>query len=282
MIDRSGRRSPALPDTVTCSSPQISPDGKRLAIGIGDPRRQRTDIWTVDLARDARTRLTFSPGRSSSPVWSPDGSRIAFAGSSPKVGLYEKSSSGIGTEKLLLEGDMEPTSWSADGRLLLYYVWNGSEGTAYDMRVLSVSPTGSPVDYVRTNADEQSGRFSPDGKYVAYTSSESGRYEIYVQTFPPGGGKWQISRSEADDPRWRKDGQELFFLTPQGRILSAPVRSGGEFQPGTPQPVVESLVNVASYDVTPDGQRFLTCTPVVDHVHLPMRLIAHWTAEAGR
>jgi dipeptidyl aminopeptidase/acylaminoacyl peptidase len=283
-IDRAGKRSPALAETLIYSDAQLSPDGKRLAIVVRDAQTRQPDIWTVDLAGGARTRLTFGPGFSWLPVWSPDGGRIAYTASRPKVGLFEKASSGIGAEKTILEkeGDTHPTSWSPDGRFLLYYIWDPSEGTNYDVWALPVSPPGKPFPYLRTAADETNARFSPDGKRVAYTSSESSRDEIYVQTFPPGDGKWQISRGGADLPRWRMDGRELFFLANDGRIYSAPVSAGEAFEAGTPRPITDSSLNISGYDVGPGGQRFLICTLVVDPVHLPTRLVAHWPRALKR
>jgi len=286
-IDRGGHRSPALTEALVYSDPQLSPDGRRLAIVIQDAQSRQADIWTIDLAGGARTRLTFGPGSSSLPIWSPDGNSIAYVAGRQKVfGLFEKSSTGTGAEKLLLDmkGDTlgRPT-WSPNGQLLLYTIWDPSEGTKHDIWAVPVSPPAKPFPYLRTTADEDEARFSPNGKYVAHTAStESGSNEVYVQTFPAGGGKWQISTHGGATPRWRRDGKELFFLGGDGRIFSAPVRAGPAFEVGTPRPVIESLAQVSDYDVAPDGQRLLICKPVVDPAHLPLRLIAHWPAALER
>jgi Tol biopolymer transport system component len=198
------------------------------------------------------------------------------------VGLFEKSATGAEAEKLLVDmkgNTLGRPTWSPDGRVLLYTIWDPSEETKHDVWAVPVFPPAKPFPYLRTTADELEARFSPDGKHAAYTAStESGRYEVYVQTFPAGGGKWQISARGGATPRWRRDGRELFFLGADGRIFSAPVRAGAAFEVGTPRPVVESSAQITDYDVAPDGQRFLICTPVVDPAHLPLRLIAHWAA----
>ncbi len=283
-IDREGRRSPALQEKSVYSAPRLSPNGKQLAIAIEDPRTRQSDIWTIDLTGGGRTRLTFGPGRSESPVWAPDAMRIAYAATRSKAGLFEKDSSGVGPEKLLRETPTvgTVTSWSPDGRFILYDLWSGTQGTNYDVWVLPVSPAGEPSPYLRTAADETEARFSPDGKHVAYTSTESGRQEVYVQSFPAGSGKWQISTQGGWSPRWRSDGQELFFLDPRGRIFSAKVQPMGVFAAGAPLAVVESSSDVSDYDPLPDGRRFLTVSPVVDQAHLPLHLVVNWPAELKR
>jgi serine/threonine protein kinase len=279
-IDREGKRSPALPEKSIYSSPSLSSNGKQLAISIEDPRTHQTDIWTIDLTGAVRTRLTFGPGNSQSPIWSPDATRIAYAATRSKVGLFEKTSSGVGPEKLLSEtsGIATTSSWSPDGRFILYGVWSGTQGTNYDVWVLPISPPGEPFPYLRTAADETDACFSPDGKHVAYTSTESGREEVYVQSFPAGSGKWQISTQGGSSPKWRKDGQELFFLDPKGRIFAARVQTPGVFTAGAPRLVAEPPSILSDYDPFPDGGRFLIVSPVVDQAHLPLHLIAHWPA----
>ncbi|MEO8055574.1 MAG: protein kinase [Acidobacteriota bacterium] len=285
-VDRVGHRSPALGEDLIYSNPQLSPDGKRLAIVIQDAQSRQADIWTVDLAGGTRTRLTFGPGSSRIPVWSPDGDRIAFRASRPGVeGIFEKPSSGTGAEILLVEVKGAAAGWPTGfGRQsLLYTVWDPSEGTKHDVWAVPFSPQAKPFPYVRTTADEGDARFSPDGRYVAYrATTESGRNEVYVQTFPVGGGRWQVSTGSGANPRWRGDGKELFFRGAGGRIFSAQVRAGATFEVGTSRPVLEALGPVSAYDVTPDGQRLLICSPVVDPAHLPLRLIAHWPAALKR
>jgi Tol biopolymer transport system component len=279
-VDRSGKRSPAVFEPLVATDLRLSPDGKRLAMRLGDPQTHQEDIWVLDLAQGSRTRLTFGPGRSAYPLWSPDGSRVAYVAPRPKLGIYERSATGVGAEKLLFElgGDVEITSWSADGRHLLYSNFDPSQGTGFDIWALQVEPPGKAVAYLRMPGDQMEARFSPDGKYVAYKSDESGRDEVYVQTFPVGGGKWQISRTGGVSPRWRADGRGLFFFGRDGRIYSSSISANGTFEAGAPQPFTENAFPLESFEVAPDGQRLLVTSPVVDPTHLPLRLIAHWSA----
>lgn len=283
-IDRQGRRSQAIPGSAIYSSPVLASNGSQIVIVIEDLRTHQSDVWTVDTAAAARTRLTFGPGNSDFPIWSPDASRIAYAATRSRVGIFEKASSGGGPEKLLQEtpGLPTPTSWSSDGRFILYDLWSGSHGTNYDVWVLPLAPPGPPVPYLQTPADETESSFSPNGRYVAYTSTESGHEEVYVQTFPAGGGKWQISTDGGSTARWKKDGRELFFVDPKRRIFAASVQTPGLFSAGPARLVAEPPSTMADYDPASDGQRFLIVSPVVDRAHLPLHLIANWPAGLKR
>ena len=282
-IDRDGRRSPAVPGSAIYSPPHLSPDGSRMALVIEDPRSHLTDIWITDLTGGSRSRLTFGPGNSGWPVWSPDASRIAFTAARPKFGIFEKASSGGGQEKLLREtpGYARVSSWAPDGRFLLYDVWSG-RGTGYDVWALPLSPPGDPVPYLQGPGDESEASFSPDGRYVAYTSLESGHNEVYVQPFPAGEGKWQISAEGGSLPKWGKDGREIFFTDPKRRIFAATVQTRGPFTSGAPHLVAETPSTLADYDPAPDGKRFLIVSEVVDPAHLPLHLIANWPAALKR
>jgi len=218
----------------TMSAPQVSPDGPRVA--VHRIVQGNIDVWLLDGARSSR--FTFDATADTFPLWSSDGSRIVFRSTRTGAGdLYQKSSNGAGEETLLLSSDQfkTPSSWSADGRFLLYH--SISPQTARDLWALPM--TGDPVPFVvlQTPFDERFGMFSPDGRWLAYYSNESGRYEVYVRPFaaPAAGaataavvsGQWQISTDGGISPAWSPDGQELYYLDPAGNMLAAPVIATG-------------------------------------------------------
>jgi serine/threonine protein kinase/Tol biopolymer transport system component len=279
-IDRESKRSPTASLTAIYGRrPALSGDGRRLAIGIEDPRTHQVDIWTIDVASGARLRLTFGPGNSRYPVWSPDSTRIAYAGIRSPLGVFAKSSTGGGPETRLLTTPIlaTPTAWSPDGRFLLFNKFGGAE-TKDDILALPVSPPGEPSAYLRSPAAETDGSFSADGKYVAYASDESGRAEVYVQSFPVGNGKWQISTEGGAFPHWSKDGKEIYFVDDKSRILAASVHTAGTFAFEAPRTIATAPQTMSDFDPSPDGQRFLAISPVVDPAHTPLHLIANWPA----
>jgi Tol biopolymer transport system component len=269
-IERSGKTVGAVgaPDAATLANIELSPDGKRVAVNRtvnGNP-----DIWLIDAVRGIPTRFTFDASQDTQPVWSSDGSRVVFTSSRAGVtNLYAKASSGAGTEELLLESDQQkaPSDWSADGRFLLYRSLDPNTG--YDLWVLPISGDKKPFPFLKTPFDERFGQFSPDGKWIAYQSDESGRLEIYVQPFPGLGGKFQISTSGGAQPRWNKNGKEIFYVSLDSKVIAAPVKlsaDGRSLETGTPAvlfPVriaggpLPTGTNKQQYAVSPDGQRFL-------------------------
>jgi serine/threonine protein kinase/Tol biopolymer transport system component len=251
----------------------LSPNGKRLAIG----RKSGTaSIWLWDLTHGGSgTRFTFNSSQDVDPVWSPDGSRIVFSsGSTGKPNnLYQKLSSGAKAEELLLESgeDKYPTSWSPDGRLLLYSSLNlrGANG----IWVLPLEGGRKPVPFLVGEFDESSAYFSPDGRWVAYQSNESGQTEVYVRSFSLNsagtaverGGKWQISTGSGLQPRWRADGRELYYRSPEGGVMAVDIATSPVFRAGTPHPVGPAFDarQLKLWAVHPDG-RFLLAPPVRD------------------
>ena len=269
-IDRMGGQL----DTVGPFGPyrglNVSPDGKRVAVH----RHEATggDIWVIE-PRGAVTRLTFDASRHNSmPIWSPDGSRIVYSSlQKGKWGLYQTLSNGSGTEELLFESDLlkVPMSWSPDAKRIVFWVQDAK--TAGDLWVLPLDGDKKPSPFVATSFNESHGQISPDGKWIAYTSNATGRNEIYVQPFPAGSGRWQVSVAGGDWPRWKRDSKELFFhaLGPSAFVeamLSAAVTaSGATFEAGGPKELVRTVgLNLSHsggdyqmYDVSADGQRFL-------------------------
>jgi len=247
------------------------------------------NIWLVSFAQGGKTRFTYSPiGRDRFAAWSPDGARIAF--SSTRDGhsdLYQRAANGAGEDQLLLKSDTEKSvfDWSRDGRFLLY--GDVDPKTRRDLWVLPMDGAAGdrkPFPFLRTETDEVEGRFSPDGRWIAYVSSESGRAEVYVRPFPGpegGGGKWMISQNGGRQPRWRRDGRELFFVGITGQVLVASVSaSGAAFQAGVPKPLFESgVVGGYAWDVSADGMRFLfPSARHQDAAQAPFTMVLNWQA----
>jgi eukaryotic-like serine/threonine-protein kinase len=286
-FDRAGKQLGTAGAAGHYSDIRLSPDGKRVAFQRLDTERGASDIWLMELARGTPSRLTFDPANDGDAVWSPDGVRVVF--SSMREGLpnlYQKLSSGAGGEELLLKSDEAKfaTDWSPDGRHVLYHAMSRQ---SYDLWVLPLFGERRPEPFVRTDFQESSGRFSPDGRFVAYVSNESGRYEVYVQSFPASGGKWQVSNGGGASPRWRRDGRELFYLSADGKLMSVEVDgSSDRFEAGVPAPLFEPRVGAISgdspYDVAADGRRFLVKVPVGENAPAPVTVVLNWTADLKR
>ena len=279
-IERDGRRNPPLANLQQVFAPRLSPDGRRLAFTRFETE---TDVWLADAAGANPSRFTFDSGVDQVPLWSPDGNRIVWASNPTGIfNLYQKAASGAGQPELLYQSDYFkfPSDWSRDGRFLLYREIHPK--TKFDLRVLQLDQAKS-VPYLETPANEAGGAFSPDGRWVAYASDESGRYEIYVQSFPQLGGKRQVSTAGGFAPRWRGDGRELFYHAPDGKLMAAPVRAGTGFESDAPVPLFEfraggNLTNTY-YDVTSDGQRFLLSTVPDAPAVVPITLLINWKGE---
>jgi Tol biopolymer transport system component len=292
-VDRGGRQLAALGETAVQNSLELSPDGARAAVSLLDLARNTRDLWIYDVVRGLRTRFTFDPTDELHPVWSPDGSHLAY-GSTRKgtLDVYQRASTGgAGQEQALLEGpgNQYLTSWSPDGRFLMYF--NGTGGsprTLQDLWVLPVVGAHKPTAFVQTEASEAEGRFSPDGRWVAYSSDESGRVEIYVAPFPGPGEKWQVSTSGGTQPRWRRDGKELFYLSLDNKVIAADVNGqAAAFTIGAVQTLFDARAITLPYgqyspgycyDVSPDGQRFLINTAEGQTGAIPITLVVNWTA----
>lgn len=267
----------------------LSPDGK-WAAGRDADQNAAGDIWLSDFGRGVRTRFTFRQSLSSFPVWSPDGSRIAFAAGNLLDTIYLKTANGAGEEREIYKKPDEikfPTSWSRDGRFLLYFTFLVPK-TGADLWVLSLEDhKATPL--LGTEFREELGRFSPDGRWIAYVSNESGRNEVYVRPFVASGpslgdGKWQISRDGvvAALPRWRGDGKDLFFEGTGNRVMAVDVNGGGAaFEAGPPHALF-SLGAAARWDVTADGKRFLASVPAggsQQGAQTPITVILNWQAD---
>jgi Tol biopolymer transport system component len=278
-IDRTGKRFGILGDSAAYGDLALSADGKRASVNILSQGGKGEDIWLYDVARGLRTRFTFGWDQLTS-LWSPDGSRVVV--NSRRKGhldLYQKDASGAGTEEVLLEDNIDkyPQSWSPDGRFILY-VGQASRNTLF---VLPLSGDRKPVPFLNTQFNERPGQFSPDGRWVVYSSDESGRYEIYVAPFPGPGGKWQILTGGGLWPRWRHDGSEIFYLAPDNKLMAVAVNGKGPtFEVGEVKPLFQTRATGTrySYDVSPDGQRFLINTAPEQAASAPFTVVLNWTA----
>jgi Tol biopolymer transport system component len=269
-------------------NPRISPDGKRVAVQVFDIQSGTTDIWFKEPARNANTRFTFDPAFDNSPVWSPDGSHIAFCSDRKarmNYDIYQKDSSGARNEEVLLESSeiKYPTSWSSDGRFIAYT----SRAMLPDKGQIWVLPLfgeRKPFPFLQTRFDEAHAQFSPDGHLIAYDSDESGSRQVYVASFPGPGGKRQVSTGGGEDPIWRRDGKEIYFLS-EGKLMAAEVKSNGSsLDLGNAQLLFDAHTGFgpwAHYDVSPDGKRFLVSSST-EGTYAPMTLVVNWTADMKR
>ncbi len=280
---------------------RLSPDAK-LAMGRDNPPAGRGDLWMLDLSRGVRSRFTFRQSTGTFPVWAPDGSNIFFAAGASSVTdtIYEKAVNGTGEEKEILKdvsAGMVPTDVSRDGRFLLYYAQTPkSPKTGTDLWAFPLQGESKPVLLLGTPFTEALGSFSPDGRWIAYASNESGRFEIYVRPFAAGAsgpaslgaGKWQVSKDGAvpalnmGPPRWRNDGKEIIFMGPNNAVMSVEVNgSGTGFQIGSPKLLFTAAANNGG-DWTTDHKRLLLTTPLAADkpaTQTPITVVLNWQAD---
>jgi Tol biopolymer transport system component len=254
----------------------LSPDGRRVTAVRGD-EHGNFDLWMHEVARNSSIRFTFDPAQDLLPVWSPDSRRIFFDSLRGAGGLYEKDASSATEEKLLLKAapGEELFPWSFDGRHLLYSV-RGPKGKR-DLWALSVDGEHKP--FLATDFDEGRGQFSPDGRWVAYESNESGCYEIYVRGFPQTAGKWKVAVAGGEQPRWRRDGREIYYVAPGNKLMAVEVKpSGAALEVGSSKELFAMKVAVSpgyEYDVTSDGKRFLVNSRIEGAV-TPITVVLNW------
>jgi serine/threonine protein kinase len=289
-IDRSGREIGSLGRAADQANPRISPDGKRVVLDMIDHQTGNMDIWIYEAAGGVATRVTSDPAIDSGPVWSPDGSRLAFMSlRQSHADLFERSSSGAGTEDAVLSSDRAKyvTDWSPDGKFILYRAVDAT--TNLELWALPIGGSHEPIPFLKTTFGVSHGQFSPDGRWVAYASNESGKWEIFVAPFPGPGGNWKVSTAGGSEPRWRRDGKELFYVAPDGKMMAVEVTAGSTFEAGAATPLFQtrrrepvSSTDLFSYDVSADGQRFLINTDVGEVTSLPLTTVFNWTEELKR
>jgi eukaryotic-like serine/threonine-protein kinase len=286
-FDRAGRRSEAVGGAQSYSVVALSPDSKRVVAGIADPSANHSDLWVMDLGKGSRSRLTYGSGWTWSPVWSPDSSRVAYVRRGRKgEEIYVRDASGSAPEELLLDASdigagVALTDWSPDGSTLAFSVWRPKTGSNFDVWVLPLSGERKARPFVETKADETSPVFSPDGKWIAYQSGESGRNEIYAQPYPGPGGKVQVSTEGGSGPSWPRNGKDLTFLGPGMKLLASEVQTRPAWDAAAPRPIFSDLnpSEILCGDQASDGQRMLACVAVSRTSSEGVRLVLNWPVE---
>jgi Tol biopolymer transport system component len=280
--DRSGKVLSRVGEPGVQANPNLSPDGTRVSVDITDLKANNLDIWIKDINKGNSTRFTFDPAEETTAVWSRDGKTIAFRSVSGGSGVNLKDADGLKPDKSLykvsgvLKGpgqtgnmdisasfDLIPNSWTPDDKEILCELQTTAQNSR-SILVLVPLAGGIPTQFHQSDASETNAQISADGKWVAYSSNESGEWETYVTTFPGASGKWQVSRDGGTEPRWRADGKEIFYIGQTGTLMAVPVEAGATFSSGAPSPLFQvrgrapiSSTDDFTYDVAKDGQRFL-------------------------
>jgi Tol biopolymer transport system component len=281
-FDRSGKPVGTVGAPGSYGNVRLSPEGRRVAVDQTNQDGRNVDLWVFELDRVAATRLTFDPSGHQAPVWSPDGKQILFS-LNLKLGaqIYLKNADGSGSAEEVADlgaGLSANTwDWSRDGKYVLVRKGNELWYLCWPERV------ARPL--LQAKWTVLNAQFSPDGRWIAYASNETGTMEIYVSPFPIANGKWQVSSAGGQEPRWRQDGKELFYLSPEGKMTAVALKTGASFKAEAPvalfqtqrrQPV--SSFAVFSYDVSGDGQRFLVITKVSE-ANAPLSIVLNWASE---
>jgi Tol biopolymer transport system component len=266
-VDRSGKELGRIGAPGVMANPTLSPDGSRVALDISDEKANNVDIWIESTTGAGNSRFTFEPTEEVAGVWSRDGHMLAYRmADADGASLYLKPATGLERERKRFTipsssmDDLIPNSWSLDDQQILFT----RQTSLGDHLELLPAAGGEPTRFLTSKGSETNGQISPDGKWVAYSSDESGNWEIYVTSFPAAAGKWQVSRGGGTEPRWRGDGNEIFYLGSNGMLMAVSVNGASAFVTGTPAPLFQiygrapiSSTDVFTYDVAKDGKRFL-------------------------
>ena len=287
-VDRAGRQVGNPGPKGVFNSVSLSPEATSVVYDQAEPRNRTFDLWRLDFARGIPSRLTFHPSHDLFPLWSPDGTRIAFNSlREPPPQLYELNANSAGTEKLLLKTRLPkgPSGWSSDGSLLIY--GSNDPQTGGDIWALPLVGKPEPYPVVRTTADEQYGTLSPDGRWLAYISNETGAYEVYAESFPATGFRRQLSTQGGFEPQWRRDGNELFYMAPNQTLMAVSVKSNSTNLEVISPPKalfatrikwMEIQAVAHHYAPAPDGQRFLISSATDEARSVPVTIVLNWSA----
>ena len=288
--DRTGKELGHVGDVGVLSNPTLSPDNARVAVDIADAKANSVNIWLNDFAHSTSSRFTFDAIEDGAGTWSRDGNWIVYRGASSNIThLYVKQAQGLQPAKSIFNFDLSeasddliPNSWSLDDKQILCTRQFSKGGSSI---VLMAAASGKLVPFLTSDASTTDGQISPDGKWAAYASNESGDWEVYVTTFPTAAGKWQVSRGGGVEPRWRGDGKEIFYIGAKSTLTAVPVNRGDTFSAGNPVPLFQtqlrgpvSSTDLFSYDVTKDGQRFLVNRYAKPQQVAPLHIILNATA----
>jgi serine/threonine protein kinase len=278
VIDKHGKETATIGPPADQLDPRIAPDGHALVVTRFDSGLD--DIWSIDLRRNVETRLTFSPAHDWGPVWSPDSKSIVYTSFDRTAGdLLIKRVDGSESSQPLLHDDRRKVAsdWSRDGKMIIYH--HASAGTSWDIEAYSIADRKS-IPLVTGPASETAGHLSPDGRWLAYISDVSGKEEIYVQPFPVASEKWQVSSGGGFMPAWSRDGRELYYCAPDGKLMAAAVHTEHGFLADAPRPLFNSNVRIITgvtrnqYDVMPDG-KFLINT-ALESPNSAVTLVQNW------
>ncbi len=273
-FDRAGRRLGVVGNPGEYDAPALSPDETRVAVG------RAGDIWLLDLQRGSETRLTSDPIPENYPVWSPDGRDILFMRGGGVGALVRKPATGAGSEEVLVTSGAVPFGWSADGRFVTYLSF--SPATFADMYVLPLFGDRQPMVFRQTRFQEAEHRLSPDGRWMVYTSNESGSPQVFVETFPASDQRWLVSTNPGAQPVWRADGRELFYLGMDGVLMAVDVQTSPDFMSGLPRPQFQTNAPIErvrnSFVPSRDGRRFLVSV-VPEETSSRVVIVLNWTVD---
>jgi serine/threonine protein kinase len=289
-FDESGKELGPIGAAGVLANPAISPDGKRAAFDSEDFKANKVDVWTTDLERGSSSRFTFEPVEETTPVWSRDGSTIAYRNGS-RAALHLKKANGLERDHALpplasLTDDLIPNAWAPGDREVLCTF---QPDKSY-YRLMLVPVDGSKSRFLsNASGNQTNGQFSPDGKWIAYASDESGNWEIYVTNYPGAAGKWQVSRGGGSEPRWSADGKAIFYIGADQMLTRVEVSAGDSFSAAVPRPLFPihtrapiSSTDVFNYDVSRDGKRFLVNYYIKPDRPTPLSIILNADSEPLR
>jgi Tol biopolymer transport system component len=282
-FDRTGRQTHSLGTPPGAANLKLSRDGKRVAVRVIDPQIRTRDVWIIDRTRDIATRFTFEKPNENYPQWSADDKKIAYWTDAPKGGIATKTLTGSGETELLYPTPDECIlkDWSRDGSTIFF---EKAAATGQDIWTLSTTGDHKATAFLTGAFNEYDPHLSPDGKYLAYTSDESGHEEVYVQPYPDRSDKWQISTHGGDDPHWSGDGRQIYYLSPDQHMMSVPITLSPKFDPGVPVSLFVAKIlfpgqQRTHYEVTDDGQTFVMFSPTSTRSLPTTTVVVNFLAE---